>query len=97
MISEKAQIEAELEGSREKLDFGSDVDHMEEETDEAEETANYLGVKHVLGKKLRNIEKALDKIQKKTYGECEKCLEKIDIEVLEKEPESACCRNCKKR
>lgn len=95
LISEKAKIEAELEGLKEKLDFGSDIDHMEEETDETEEVANYLGVKKVLDEKLKNIDRALDKIQKNTYGKCEKCGENIEKEVLAAEPESVFCKNCK--
>lgn len=95
LITEKAQIEAELEGLKDKLDFSNDALHLEEEADETEETANYLGVKDVLDKRLRKIEKALDKIQSGKYGQCENCNEEIDIEVLEKEADSAFCRSCK--
>ena len=93
----KAQIEAELDGLKEKLDFGSDVNHLEEEADETEEVANYLGIKKVLDQRLIRIEKALDKIQKGEYGKCEECKEDVEIEVLEQEPDSESCKACKIR
>ena len=95
LISEKAKIEAELEGLKERLDFGSDTDHFDTETDETEEKATYLGLKKVIDGRLRAIEKALDKIQKGGYGACEKCDNQIEFEVLENEPESMLCKNCK--
>lgn len=96
LISEKAKIEAELDGLKEKLDFGSDVDHGDEETDETEEMANYLGIKNELDNRLQKIDRALDKIQRGEYGKCEKCEAQIEKDVLDKEPESLWCVGCKK-
>ena len=46
---EKSEIETGLQKLKGNLDFGSDVDHGDEETDETEEMSNYLGVKKTLG------------------------------------------------
>ena len=95
LIAEKVRLEAELETLKEETDMGSDTDHFEQETDETEEEAGYLGVRAVLDKRLRHIEKALDKIQKGGYGKCERCKGGIDEELLKEEPESSFCRGCK--
>lgn len=95
LIAEKAKIENELEDFKSELDFGSDTDHLEEETDETEEIANYLGVENVLRKRLQAIEKSLEKIQNNSYGKCDKCLNQIEVEILKIEPDTELCKACK--
>ena len=43
---------------------------------------------------LKEIESALKKIKKGTYGKCEKCNRKIDIKRLEVKPEAVYCLKC---
>jgi len=77
-------------------DFGSDVDSGEEESDESEEFGNQMAVAQEYKKRLADIDKALEKIEKKKYGICEKCGKEISLDVLEAAPESKLCKECKK-
>jgi DnaK suppressor protein len=96
LLSEKSKIERELAKLKENLDFGDDVDHFEEETDEAEERGTYLSIKRSQDTRLEQIGKALKKIKKGNYGLCEKCGGSIEKRVLEVDPESLFCRDCKR-
>lgn len=95
LIEEKHRIELQLQEEKKQLDFGNDVDGFEEETDEAEEYANYLGVESVEKEALHDIVTALDKIIDGTYGICEKCAGEISYELLSLQPESKLCKACK--
>ncbi|MBM3256894.1 MAG: hypothetical protein FJY98_00990 [Candidatus Liptonbacteria bacterium] len=75
--------------------MGNDVDSGDEETDEAEEQGNRLAIAQGLREDLTEIETALEKIQRGTYGICERCGKTIETEVLATAPESAMCRACK--
>ena len=61
LLSEKLEIEKDLEKLKEGLDFGSDVDNFDEESDEAEEMGNYLGIKKTQDARLSQIDKAIQK------------------------------------
>ena len=78
------------------VSFGRDTEDTEEETDEVEEISNRLGMKAALQDQLSRVSAALDKIGVGTYGVCERCAGSIDIEVLDVDPESTLCRNCKR-
>jgi RNA polymerase-binding transcription factor DksA len=91
----KTEILADFEKLKKGLDFGNDVDSMDEETDETEERSYYVGVKNLLDGRLRAVEDALAKIDAGTYGTCEKCGGEIETKVLEAVPESRLCKNCK--
>jgi len=45
---------------------------------------------------LREIEKALSKLRKGTYGICERCRKKIEPKRLEVKPQSIYCLKCEK-
>lgn len=92
----KVDLEKEMKGLEVTPEFGSDVDHFEEEADEAEELNKNLGVEKTLKDRLMNVERALEKIAKGTYGKCEHCKKDIEWEVLNVDPESRCCKACKK-
>ena len=96
LLSEKLEIEKGLEKLKEGLDFGSDVDNFDEESDEAEEMGNYLGIKKTQDARLSQIDKAIQKIKEGTYGTCGKCGKLIEMEILEIDPESFLCKNCKR-
>jgi len=93
--SEQRLILAEIQKNEKPVDFGSDIDHFEEESDEAEEMGNQLAIAQDLKARLDDIEAALEKIREGTYGICEKCGGKIEEEILDIDPESRLCKNCK--
>ncbi len=94
---EKARFETEIKELEETKDFGSDVDHFEEEADEAEELSNRLPDIAMSKERLEDVKSALQKIENGTYGVCEKCGKEIEREVLEASPESALCKSCKNK
>ena len=59
---------------------------LEESADEVEEYEVNLETEHVLEKKLRDVNLALEKIDKGTYGVCEECGKEIPRERLEANP-----------
>ena len=68
--------------------IGSDWD---ENAQEVTEYATKVPIEHNFELRLLDIEKALEKIGKNSYGICEKCGEPIDVERLRANPEA---RNC---
>ncbi len=91
----KREIEEELKGHKDFPDFGSDVD-PDEETDETAAFGNQLSIDQTLRGHLADIDLALRKIQEGGYGVCEKCKKEIPLEILEVDPESRLCKECKK-
>lgn len=69
-------------------DLGSDWDSNSQEVTEY---ATKIPIEHKLELKLREVDDALEKISKGTYGICEKCGEQIDEERLKANPSA---RNC---
>jgi len=69
---------------------------LEKEADEVEEYSTLLPIEYALELKLKNIDSALEKIEKGKYGICEKCGKEIEIERLKVSPESRFCLKCKK-
>ncbi len=55
-----------------------------------------LPVEYALEIKLQKINKALEKINKKEYGKCEKCGKAIDVKRLMVMPEAETCAQCHK-
>lgn len=93
---ERALLVAELRQNEKPTDFGSDIDHFDEETDEAEELGNKLAVMQDLKDRLGEIDIALEKVRVGKYGACENCGKEISGEILNIDPESRFCKNCKK-
>lgn len=87
-------LKEEIEKHQKVKDFGSDVD-PDEETHESEEFYNELSMVQTLKQELTQVEAALEKITKGTYGRCEKCQKEIEFELLKINPESRLCRDCK--
>jgi len=92
---EQRLILGEIKQNEKPTDFGSDVDHFEEESDEAEEMGNQLAIAQGLKGRLDDIEVALAKIQAGTYGICESCGKEIEPEILDIDPESRLCKSDK--
>lgn len=95
--ADEARLVAQLRGLErpEATDMGQDVDHFDEETDEAEATVTNLSLRETIRERLENIKATLFKINQDTYGYCEKCGGEIGVDVLNADPESRWCKSCK--
>ena len=94
LLSDKKRIEHKISILKE-TDFGDSPGTDNEEADETEELANQLATVSVLEKRLDNIGFALEKIEKGEYGVCESCKNDISLELLQANPESHTCKECK--
>lgn len=92
---EAGELEVQMNRHKGDTDFGSDIDHGDEEADEAEEYANDLGIKDALKERMMDVESALDKLTRNEYGKCENCGKEISLELLKVNPESRLCKKCK--
>lgn len=92
---ERLLIVQEIRDLKKPVNLGNDVDHGDEKTDEVEELSNRFGEENDLGKRLDEIDMALEKTEKGTYGICESCGGEIESEILDIDPESRLCKECK--
>ncbi len=76
-------------------DSGSSA--LERAADQVEEFSNLLSLEHNLETHLKNINLALEKIKKKSYGKCEICGKEIGKERLKIYPEARFCLKCEKK
>ena len=103
---EKKKIETQLksfaeESKRVKGDWTTQIPkfdggHLEEQADEVEEYGTLLALERSLENSLRDINLALEKIKKGTYGICEKCKKPISQARLKVYPQARYCKNCQK-
>ncbi len=95
LAKSKKRLEKELKklGS---VDFGDDIDSDEDEADEVEQKISNLATIDILKNRLDSVNAAIKKIDDGTYGKCEKCGKEISIELLNIDPESKLCQNCKR-
>lgn len=68
---------------------------LEKSADEVEEYTTLLSIKHNLEEKLKEINLALEKMEKGKYGICEKCGGEIEEKLLKAYPETRFCQKCK--
>lgn len=94
--NEKKKLLGDLSEAEKPEDFGSDVDHGEEEANEAESFGNKVAMARAIKGQINEIDAALQRIASGAYGACEKCGRHIEEEVLRVSPESRLCRRCKK-
>ncbi len=73
-------------------EFGGST--LETAADEVEEYTSRLPVEFSLETRLRDIDLALEKIEKGKYGRCEKCGKKIDQKRLDVHPAARFCMKC---
>jgi RNA polymerase-binding transcription factor DksA len=67
---------------------------MEEAADEVEEYASRLPVEFSLETRIKDINLALEKLERGKYGKCENCGRKIDGKRLEIHPAARTCMKC---
>ncbi len=94
---ERLLLLSEIKQNEKPTEFGNDVDHFDEEADEAEELGNQLAVAHDLKNRLDDIDVALGKIREGKYGACERCGKPIEAAILDIDPESRLCKDCKSK
>jgi len=92
---ERMLIAGEIARDEKPVDFGSDIDHGDEESDKSEQVGDQLAAARGLKDRLNEIDIALGKIPLGTYGVCEKCGSPIEQEILSIDPESRFCKECK--
>lgn len=68
---------------------------LETKAEEVEEYESLLPVEYALEKKLVEIKRALEKIEKGKYGICEKCGREIEKDKLKANPATRYCKKCK--
>ncbi|GAI02284.1 unnamed protein product, partial [marine sediment metagenome] len=74
---------------------GSPFGKREEEATESFEFEKRLAVEKQVRDHLAEVEHALDKFEKGTYGLCDSCGQPIATDRLEALPQASLCVNCK--
>lgn len=77
------------------FDGGVGSQREEEASNEVEAYVNLLAIEHSLEIQLRDVNLALEKIQKGNYGKCEKCGKSISLQRLKALPAARTCSKCK--
>jgi len=99
--SEQRRLSKELEQSMssvrptEERREGSPFGKREEEAAESLELEKRLALEQRIREQLAEVEHALEKIQKGTYGLCDVCGQPIDPARLEALPQASLCLKCK--
>lgn len=105
LLQEKRRVENELEqfakkSKKTKNDYQAQFLELgSKEEENAQEVTLYesrLCLERDLENILRDINKALDKIKKGTYGTCDNCGQEIPKPRLEAFPSAVLCLKCKK-
>lgn len=91
---ELAQITAVPLDPMAALSFGKRIG---DGTNEAVERLNKIGVADALEAKLKDVLRALEKLEEGTYGECDSCGDRIPTERLEARPATTLCITCASR
>ena len=92
LTEELAQLTANMRPERRE---GSPFGKREEEATESFELEKRLALEKRIKDQLADIEHALDKFDKGTYGLCDNCGQPIAAERLEALPQATLCLNCK--
>jgi DnaK suppressor protein len=91
---ELAKLQTTASTSEERRE-GSPFGKREEEATETMELEKRLTLENRIRQEMSDIERALEKFDKGTYGFCENCGQPIDPERLEVLPQAAYCLKCK--
>jgi|SRR6056297_1150469 len=93
-LSKFARENPNLEGDWETKYPNLGLNDIDTEADEVEEFSNLLPVEYALELKLKDIKKALKRMEEGDYGICEDCNEEIEEERLRASPEAQKCIKC---
>lgn len=105
LLARKASIETQLASfAKKNSDIKNDYetvfeqigDSPEENADEVTAYGDNLAIEHELEESLSEIDAALERIEKGTYGLCENCKQMISLERLEVLPEATECVRCER-
>ena len=105
LLTEKARMEKDLgifnqDVPHETSDYDTSFQNMGDEVDdnvhEVEEYTVNKSLEIANESNLRDTKKALDRIEKGTYGICKYCDKEIEIQRLTARPTSSSCVSCKK-
>jgi len=94
LLGELEQLEASIRPSEVRRE-GSPFGKREEEATESFEFEKRLAVEKQVRDHLAEVEHALDKFEKGTYGLCDSCGQPIAADRLEALPQASLCVNCK--
>lgn len=94
MFGELAQLTAAAHPGEERRE-GSPFGKREEEATESLELERRLALEKQIREQLNEVEAALAKFEKDTYGLCENCSKPIGIDRLEALPRAKLCLDCK--
>ncbi len=91
LLKEKQRLEKELDLIRKFPQFG---DSDEDNAQEVETFEGYKGLEKGMDKLLKEVNRALDKLEKNTYGICEICKKPIETGRLQAFPVARTCVEC---
>jgi|SRR3989344_1266505 len=96
LLGLRAELEESIAEAEAPADMGSDVESdWSEEAEEAEEFGKKAGMRESFKRRLHDVNAALSKIEKGTYGVCEECGKEIEFDILSVDPESRYCKASK--
>ncbi len=96
LLGDEARLKKELEAVS-PANLEAATADQEEQADEVEEMVSRVALAEVIRRRLRRIRAALTKMRNKTYGVCESCGKEIEEKLLEIDPESRYCKECKQK
>jgi DnaK suppressor protein len=100
LLEEKNKLEKDLDKIATKTDDGykaktEDLGREEDDNaEEMEEKEANQGLINVLSDNLKEVDTALERMEKGTYGHCENCNEEIPVERLRAYPAATSCVKC---
>jgi len=106
LLDMKHKLEVELQGIAKRqsgrgagfdAEFPDYGDKEDENASEVAAFADNLALEHTLVETLEDVNAALERITKGTYGRCRYCGKEIDARRLRARPESGSCMDCKKK
>lgn len=105
LLAEETRLKSELEEFAKQnpknvddytATFPNLGDKEDENAEEVDQFSTNLTLERTIEASLRDVEKALDRIKKGTYGICKYCNKEIDEKRLRARAASSSCIECKK-
>lgn len=94
ILKEMGQI-ADKNGDTDRVKFPDYGNKIDENAQEIDEYTKNIATKKVLESSLRDVENALDRIAKGTYGICKYCKKPIGRKRMQARPVASACVTCK--